>query len=136
MVFIEFVNTIFALATIRGEQIRPAVCGVYHLVFATFSLIIMCVFQRTAVTVARYDTVSYRLRSCNIIPYISLTLGYKMMWLSVGISVEKILIECSNFGLYGSHFRVILPGSFRTTRKPMKSIFESPGAVKVTPKVS
>ena len=108
MVLIAIVNNIFALATVLRERIRMTVCGVYLIVFATFSLFVMCLFQTTAVTVARYDSPSYRLWSCNIIPYITLTLGYTAIWLSVGVSIEKVLIECLNYGLYGSRRRAIL----------------------------
>lgn len=108
LVFIALVNNIFALTTLLRERIRTTVCGVYIIIFATCSLILMCLFQSTVLTVARYDTSSYRLWSCNIIPYVSLTLGYTVMWASVGISVEKMLIECFNFNVIGSRLRAIL----------------------------
>ena len=108
LVFIAFVNNIFALAASLRERIRTTVCGVYIIFFATCSLILMCLFQTTVLTVARYDTPTYRLWSCNIIPFTSLTLGYTAMWLSVGISVEKVLIECFNFNTSGSRLRAIL----------------------------
>jgi hypothetical protein len=68
----------------------------------------MCFFQTTALIVARYDTTSFRLWSCTIIPHISLSLGYTAIWISVGISVEKVLIECFNFNISGSRLRAIL----------------------------
>lgn len=108
LVFIAFINNIFALVTLLRERIRTTVCGTYIIVFATCSLILMCFFQTTTLTVAHYDSTSYRLWSCNIIPYISLTLGYTAIWLSVGVSVEKVLIECFNFNIYGSRLRAII----------------------------
>jgi hypothetical protein len=108
LVFIAFVNNIFALATSLREHIRTTVCGIYIIVFATCSLILMCFFQTTALTIARYDAPTYRLWSCKIIPFISLTLGYTAMWLTVGISIEKVLIECLDFNLFGSRLRAVL----------------------------
>ena len=107
-VFIALINNIFALTTLFRERIRTTVCGVYLIIYATCSLILMCLFQTTVLTVVGYDTSSYRLWSCNIIPYVSLTLGYTVMWASVGISVEKMLIECFNFNVNGSRLRAIL----------------------------
>lgn len=108
LVFIAFINNIFALVTLLRERIRTTICGVYIIIFSTCSLILMCFFQTTALTVAHYDSISYRIWSCNIIPSISLTLGYTSIWLSVGISIEKVLIECFNFNVSGSRLRAII----------------------------
>ena len=108
LVLIALISNIFALVTLARERIRTTVCGVYLLFFTTCSLILMCLFQTTAMTVARYDTSSYRLWSCQIIPYTSLTVGFTSMWLSVGISIEKMLIECLNFRVGGSRRRAVI----------------------------
>jgi hypothetical protein len=108
LVFVALVNNIFALTTLLRERIQTTICGVYIIIFATCSLILMCLFQTTVLTVVRYDTPSYRLWSCDIIPYVSLTLGYTVMWASVGIFVEKMLIECFNFNVSGSRLRAVL----------------------------
>jgi hypothetical protein len=108
LVFIGLINNILALSTLIRERIRTTVCGVYIIIFAICSLILICFFQTTVLTVASYDTTSYPLWSCNIIPYISLTLGYTALWITVGISIEKVLIECFNFGICGSRIRAFL----------------------------
>lgn len=108
LVLIALINNIFALVTLVRERIRTTACGVYLFFYVACSLILMCLFQTTAMTVARYDTDSYRLWSCQIIPYTSLTFGFTAMWLSVGISVEKMLIECFNFRINGSRRRAII----------------------------
>jgi hypothetical protein len=75
LVFMTLINHIFVLTRLLRERIRTTVCGVYIVIRATCSLILIYFFQTTVLTVACYDTTSYRLWSCKIIPYVSLTLG-------------------------------------------------------------
>ncbi|CAF1533417.1 unnamed protein product [Rotaria sordida] len=62
----------------------------------------MIFFQTNVGTIAEYDTPSFRLWSCYANPYMSLTMGFTGIWMSVGIAIERVLIECFNMNLYGT----------------------------------
>lgn len=105
---IGLMNNIAGLMTFTRESIRITACGVYLIVFSTCTILLMIFLQISVLTVAEYDTPSFRLWSCYASPYMSLTMGYMGIWLSVGIAVERVLIECLNMNFYGTRRHAIL----------------------------
>ena len=108
LVMIGLFNNIAALMTFTRESIRITACGVYLIVFCSTSIVYMVCLQINVLTIAGYDTPSYRLWSCYASPYISLTMGFTGLWSSVGIAIERVLIECFDMNLYGTRRHAIL----------------------------
>ncbi len=108
LVVIGLVNNITGLMTFTRESVRITACGVYLIVFSTSAIICMICLQISVPTVAGYDTPSFRLWSCYASPFISLTMGFTGLWVSVGIAIERVLIECLNMNLYGTRRHAIL----------------------------
>jgi hypothetical protein len=109
LVVIGLVNNIAGLMTFTRESIRITACGVYLIVFSSTSIMFMICLQISVLTVAGYDTTpSFRLWSCYTSPYISLTIGFTGLWISVGIAIERVLIECLDMNLYGTRRHAIL----------------------------
>lgn len=100
LVMIGLLNNLAALMTFTRESIRITACGVYLIVFAACTTVRSIFLQTIVFTVSGYDTPSWRIWSCYANPYMSLVLGYTCIWLSVGIAVERVLIECFNMNLY------------------------------------
>jgi hypothetical protein len=108
LVVIGLVNNVAGLMTFTRENIRITACGSYLSVFSLTSIIFMVCLQISVLTIAGYDTRSYRLWSCYANPYISLTIGFIGLWLSVGIAIERVLIECFHINLYRTRRYAIL----------------------------
>jgi hypothetical protein len=108
LVVIGLVNNIAGLMTFTRESVRITACGVYLIVFSTSSIIFMICLQISVLTIAGYDTPSFRLWSCYTSPYISLTMGFTGLWISVGIAIERVLIECLDMSLYGARRHAVL----------------------------
>ncbi|CAF0923431.1 unnamed protein product [Adineta steineri] len=108
LVIIGLINTIAGFVTFTRESIRITACGIYLIVFCSSTIIRTIFLQTVVLTIAAYDTPSLRLWSCYAYPYISLTMGFTGIWVSVGIAIERVLIECFNMGLYGTRRHAIL----------------------------
>jgi hypothetical protein len=108
LVVIGLINNIAGLMTFTRESIRITACGVYLIVFSSTSIIYMICLQISVLTIVGYDTPSYLLWSCYASPYISLTMGFTGLWTSVGIAIERVLIECFNMNLYETRRHAIL----------------------------
>ncbi len=108
LVVIGLVNNIAGLMTFTRENIRITACGVYLIVFSACTIIFLMLLQLIVLTIAEYDTPSFRLWSCYGNPYISLVLGFTGIWISVGIAIERVLIECFDMNLYGTRRHAIL----------------------------
>ena len=111
LVAIGLLNNLSALLTFCRETIRLTACGIYLLVFSSCTIVLMVFLQTTVLTIAEYDSPSFRRWSCYVNPYISLTMGYTGIWISVGIAVERMLIECFNLNFYGSRRHAIFISS-------------------------
>ena len=108
LVVIGLGNNIAGLMTFTREGVRITACGVYLTVFSTCSIILMIFLQILVLTVADYDTPSFRRWSCYASPYISLIMGFMGIWISVGIAIERVLIECFDLSLYGTRRHAVL----------------------------
>jgi hypothetical protein len=108
LVIMGLLNNIAGLMTFTRENIRITACGVYLIVFSTCTIILMIFLQTIVVTIADYDSPSFRLWSCYANPYISLTMGFTGLWISVGIAIERVLIECFNMNFYGTRCHAVL----------------------------
>jgi hypothetical protein len=108
LVTIGLLNNIAGLMTFTRESIRITACGVYLIVFSACTIILMIFLQTIVLTILEYDTPSFRLWSCYACPYISLTMGFTGIWMSVGIAIERVLIECFNMNLYGTRRHAII----------------------------
>ena len=108
LVMIGLGNNIAGLMTFTRERIRNTACGVYLIVLCSTSIIFMICLQINVLTIAEYDTPSFRLWSCYTSPYVSLTIGFIGLWLSVGIAIEQVLMECFDMNLYGTHRHAIV----------------------------
>jgi len=108
LVVIGLINNIAGLMTFTRESIRITACGVYLIVFSICTIIFMIFFQIIVLTIVEYDTPSFRLWSCYANPYISLVMGFEVIWITVGIAIERVLIECFNMDLYGTRRHAVL----------------------------
>lgn len=108
LVIIGLINNIAGLLTFTRESIRITACGVYLIVFSTCTSIMMVFLLTAVLTIVEYDTSSFRIWSCYANPYISLTMGFTSIWISVGIATERVLIECFDMNLYGTRLHVVL----------------------------
>jgi hypothetical protein len=94
--------------TFTRENIRLTACGVYLIVFCSCTILLMILLETTVLVIAEYDTASFRVWSCYINPYVSLTMGYASIWISVGIAIERVLIECLKLSFYGTRRHAII----------------------------
>jgi hypothetical protein len=108
LVIIGLLNNIAGLMTFTCESIRITACGIYLIIFCACTIVRLLFLPTTILTILEYDTPSFRIWSCYVNPYISLTMGFAGIWISVGIAIERVLIECFNLSLYGSRRHAIL----------------------------
>ncbi len=108
LVIIGLINNIAGLMTFIRESIRITACGTYLIVFSTCNILLMIFVQTIVLTILGYDTPSFRLWSCYACPYMSLTMGFTVIWMSVAIAIERVLIECFDMNLYGTRCHGII----------------------------
>ena len=104
-VFLGLVNNILSLMTFLREHIRLTVCGLYLIIFSILNLFLMIILLSYIMTIIRYNNPTYLYWACHIVPFISLIMVDGSILFTVAIAVERVLIECFNFGMYGSRMR-------------------------------
>jgi hypothetical protein len=105
---IGLLNNSLALVTFIRERIRVTPCGVYLIVCCSCNFILMIFIVLYVPALLHYDNIAYSEFHCHVQFYVCLTLNYVYIWGSVAIIVEKVLIECFNFSMYGSRNRPII----------------------------
>ncbi|UJR08464.1 hypothetical protein I4U23_012733 [Adineta vaga] len=108
LVIIGLINNSIGLVICTRESIRITACGVYLIILLTSGFIRTIFLQTTVLTILGYESPSLRLWSCYANPYMSLALGFTGIWLSVGIAIERVLIECFDMNLYETRRHAML----------------------------
>lgn len=102
------VNNILGLITFFRERIRLTNCGIYLIFFALVNIFLMLIVLTYIMTIVRYNNPSYQYSACHIVPFFSLIMVDGSIFLTVAVAVERVLLECLNFRLYGSRVRALI----------------------------
>jgi hypothetical protein len=105
---IGLLNNFLALKTFIRQRIRITVCGVYLIISSSCNLILMLLIYTNIITLLHYDNDIYLQWNCFALAYLCLTLDYIYIWMSVAIIIERLLIECLDFNIFGSRLRAII----------------------------
>lgn len=101
-------NNILGLRTFLRERIRYTNCGIYLIAFSLVNIFLMLIVLSYILTIVRYSNPTYQHWACHIVPFISLIMVDGSILLTVAVAVERVLIECFDFRLYGSRLRALI----------------------------
>ena len=102
------VNNLFGLTTYLRERIRYTNCGIYLIAFSIVNIFLMLIVFSYVLTIVRYNNPTYQYWACFIIPFVSLIMVDGSIFLTVAVAVERVLMECFDFRLYGSRVRALI----------------------------
>ncbi|CAF2147806.1 unnamed protein product [Rotaria magnacalcarata] len=105
---IGLVNNILALITFMREPIRITACGTYLIIYCSFNIVLMLLIYTDIISFFDYNKDTYRQWDCFYLPYFCLTFDYIYIWMSVAIIIEKLLMQCLNFPMFGSRLRAVI----------------------------
>ncbi|CAF4602056.1 unnamed protein product, partial [Rotaria socialis] len=105
---IGLVNNIIALIVFMREPIRITVCGTYLIAYCSFNIVLMLLIYTNIIPLLDYNKDIYHKWDCFYLPYFCLTFDYIYIWMSVAIIIEKLLIQCLNFPMFGSRLRAVI----------------------------
>ena len=95
-------NNILALTTFIRERIRITVCGIYLIQLSILGLILTLVMFTYIMTIVRYKADTYHLLSCFGLPFLSVVINDGAFLFTAAVAIERVLIECWNFSIYGT----------------------------------
>ncbi|CAF1132952.1 unnamed protein product [Didymodactylos carnosus] len=99
IVIISIINNLMTLETAFCRKIRITPCGLY-LIFNCICCLISIILVEILVVLMLFD---HNLFFCKYLTVIAKPLfGHLSLWISSFIAVERVLIECFNFSLFGT----------------------------------
>lgn len=101
-------NNIVGLLVFLRERIRYTNCGVYLITFSIVNMFLMTSLLTYLITIVRYSNPTYQSLACHFIPFITIITLDGSILLTVAVAVERVLMECFNFPLYGSRMRAFI----------------------------
>jgi hypothetical protein len=111
-VFVAIINNVICIETFISPKIRMTTCGVYLLIYSTYSIVGMCLLEIiTIITLFFNDQLlSHSVLYCNFLPGCVNILFFSSLWTSSFLAVERTLIECFNsrYSLYRTRLYSIL----------------------------
>ncbi|UJR25772.1 hypothetical protein I4U23_007126 [Adineta vaga] len=108
LVIIGLINNIFSLMTLLRDRIRSTICGIYLIMYSTCSFILMILLLTNIGIVMYYNEYLIRLWACHGYPYLSLTMVYTSILISVAFAIEGVLTKCFKFDKFRSKKSAIL----------------------------